>query len=391
MDMPVTDLSNESLPAWTYMDSDFFELERRRVFMPAWHLVCHVNDLPNSGDYQTFSMYNEMAFVVRGKDEVIRGFHNVCRHRAARLLDGAEGNCGGRITCPYHAWTFQLDGRLTGVPFIEEYENFRREDYGLYEVELDIFAGFVFIRFQGGGRSLSDMMAPIAEELEIYKTAKMEPLTKIGMRERQVNWKNATDNYVDALHIPVAHPGLSGLLGKSYRLTIDQDVTKIYSEIADARPPSLSNTAYCEFLPFVDHLPKDRQNMWTYYKLWPSLMFDIYPDQIDFMQFIPLSPTSCILRDGAYALRDDRREMKAARYLNLRINREVNKEDTALISRVQAGMSTSKFVSGPLGRNEISLRHFAAKIRESIPLASYRDKPGHSVIDAALRASDDLS
>lgn len=380
-------IANESawsLPAWTYADADFMALERQKIFLPAWHLVCHVNDIPETGDYQTFSLFNELAFVVRGKNGDVRGFHNVCRHRAARLLDGTHGNCGRAVTCPYHAWTYQLDGRLTGVPFLDQYENFDRADHGLVPVEADVFEGLVFIRFRAGGLSLADYLHPIAEELRLYRVAAMKPLRQVGNRVRDVNWKNATDNYVDALHIRVAHDGLHGLLGDSYRLAIDRGVHKIFSELETARAPSLSNRAYCKYLPGVDHLPEERQRMWTYWKLWPGLMFDVYPDQIDFMQFIPLTPTSCILRENAYGLDDDRREMKAVRYLNVRINRTVNREDKDLIERVQAGMGSSSFQSGPLGKSEVCLRHFADRMRETIPLAREREKPGRDAFERAL-------
>jgi len=382
------DLAAQSLPAWLYNDPDFFALEREKIFMTAWHLVCHTKDIPKVGDYEAFSLYDEIAFVIRGKDNQIRGFHNVCRHRAARLLDGEHGNCGRQITCPYHAWTYQLDGRLTGVPFLDDYENFDRSKNGLTPVETDIFAGFVCIRFRPGGPSLAQAMAPIAKEMALYRTKDMQPLRKVGSRLRKVNWKNATDNYVDALHIPVAHAGLNGLLGKSYTLTIEQDVTKIFAKLETARPMTLSNQAYCDILPRVSHLPVDRQDMWTYYKLWPNLMFDIYPDQIDFMQFIPLSPTTCLLRESAYALDDDRREMKIARYLNCRINRNVNREDTDLIERVQAGMGSSSFTTGALGKSEISLRYFAEQIRTAIPVARHSEKPASDVICAAFAGSD---
>ena len=380
----VADDAAQSLPAWTYQDADFMELERRNVFMPAWHLVCHESDIPNIGDYSTLKMFRELALVVRGKDGQIRAFHNFCRHRAARLVDGDQGNCGRNIVCPYHAWTYQLDGRLSGVPYLDQYENFDRSDHGLVPIECESFAGFVFIRFQSGGAPLADYMAPIREELGIYRTAEMKPLRKIGNRLRVVNWKNGCDNYCDALHIPVAHWGLNGLIGPTYRLEVDGEAFKIHGDLETGRMPSKSNAAYCRILPRVDHLPDDRQRLWTYYKLWPNLMFDVYPDQVDFMQFIPLTPTSCLLRECAYALPDDRREMKLSRYLNTRINRSVNLEDKDLIERVQDGMGSSEFKSGPLGREEILLRKFAEQMRAAIPLARRREKPSRAEMDAAL-------
>ena len=380
----VADEAAQSLPAWTYNDADFMELERRHVFMPAWHLVCHESDIPGIGDYSTLKMFGEIALVVRGKDGEIRAFHNFCRHRAARLVDGDQGNCGRNIVCPYHAWTYQLDGRLSGVPYLDQYENFDRADHGLIPIECESFAGFVFIRFQPGGEPLSAYMAPIREELGVYRTTEMKPLRKIGSRLREVNWKNGCDNYCDALHIPVAHWGLNGLIGPTYRLEVDGEAFKIYGDLETGRMPSRSNAMYCKTLPRVDHLPGDRQRLWTYYKLWPNLMFDVYPDQVDFMQFIPLTPTSCLLRECAYALDDDRREMKLSRYLNTRINRSVNLEDKDLIERVQAGMGSSQFKTGPLGRDEILLRKFASQMRAAIPLARSREKPGRDDMRAAL-------
>ncbi len=382
----VADSAAWSLPAWTYSDPDFMALEREKVFLPAWHLVCHESDIPNPGDYATFKMFGEIAFAVRGKDGQIRAFHNVCRHRAARLVDGFQGNCGRNIVCPYHAWTYQLDGRLSGVPFVEHYEQFEKSEHGLTPVESATCAGFVFIRFRAGGPALTDQMAPIAEELSIYRTAEMTPLRKIGERVRAVNWKNATDNYCDGLHIPIAHWGLNDLIGPTYRLSIDRGAFKIFGDLEDGRSPSRSNAAYKALLPRAGHLPEERQRLWTYWKLWPSLMFDVYPDQVDFMQFIPLTATGCILRESAYALPDARREMKAARYLNTRINRDVNREDKALIERVQAGMGSSSFRTGPLGREEICLRHFAEEMRAAIPLARSPEKPGRDAIEAALGA-----
>src|SRR5581483_3488753 len=98
----------------------------------------------------------------------------------------------------------------------------------------------------------------------------------------------------------------------------------------------------------VAELPPARQRLWTYFKLWPNTAFDIYPDQIDFMQFLPASPTQTLIREIAYVDPDSRREMRAARYLNWRINRQVKLEDKALIERGQAGMVSSSFVAGPL-------------------------------------------
>lgn len=378
------DQTGWSLPAWTYYDADFMALEKQAIFLPAWHLVCHVSDIPNPGDYQTFAMMGERAIVVRGKDGDVRAFHNVCPHRAARLLDGDYGNSGGRVTCPYHAWSFGLDGQLMAVPFIEEYEDFDKADFGMFPLEHGIACGFVYVRFGEGRESLEEYLAPIAEEMGIYRFADMEMLVPVRSRLREVNWKNACDNYVDALHIRVAHPGLTSLVRDTYRLEVDRGADKIFAEAGVGKSAHRSVQAYRDILPKVDHLPLERQRMWTYYRMFPGLMFDVYPDQIDFMQFIPLTPTTCILRDAAYALPDSRREMKLARYLNQRLNRDVNAEDRVLIERVQEGMGTSVFGQGPLGKNEICLRQFAERIRATIPIAVEIERPSSVRLRAEL-------
>jgi phenylpropionate dioxygenase-like ring-hydroxylating dioxygenase large terminal subunit len=130
-----------------------------------------------------------------------------------------------------------------------------------------------------------------------------------------------------------------------------------------------SERAYQNLLPPVPHLPEASQRHWLYFKLWPNIAFDIYPDQVDFMQWLPVSPTTSLIREISYVLDDDRREMRAARYLNWRINRQVNAEDTELITRVQQGMQSRSFSVGPLSDKEVCLRNFCRKMRETIPQA----------------------
>jgi phenylpropionate dioxygenase-like ring-hydroxylating dioxygenase large terminal subunit len=114
-------------------------------------------------------------------------------------------------------------------------------------------------------------------------------------------------------------------------------------------------------------VPADRRRLWAYYKLWPNIAFDIYPDQVDFMQFIPVSPTESLIREIAYVHPHSSRQLKAARYLNWRINRQVNAEDTTLIEGVQAGMASSSYIKGPLSLHEVCLTSFSNRMRQLIP------------------------
>lgn len=363
------------LPAWIYHDADFFELEKRSIFRTSWQLVCHQNDVPNPGDYHCFDLFGESVVTVRGTDGAVRSFHNVCRHRASRLLDGPKGHCGKRITCPYHAWTYTLEGRLVGVPHRETFRHLDIERHGLVPLEQEIFMGFIFVRFAPGLPSVREMAAPYAHELAAYRMEELVPQGRVTLRPRSVNWKNVADNYSDGMHINVAHPGLTRLFGRSYGIEAQDWIDKMWGSLREAPSRAWSERLYQKLLPAVDYLPPERQRLWTYFKLWPNVAFDIYPDQIDFMQFLPVSPRETLIREIAYVHPDSRREMRAARYLNWRINRLVNVEDKTLIERVQTGMGSSSYSVGPLSETEVCLRSFTRRMRTLIPESRQWQKP----------------
>ena len=374
---PAADSAAEdvSLPAWIYHDPDFFELEKQAIFRGAWQPVCHLNDLPREGDYCTLEFLGESLVSVRGEDGLVRSFHNVCRHRASRLLDGTKGHCGARITCPYHAWSYATDGRLVGVPQRNAFPGLDPAHHGLVPVEQEVFMGFVFVRLGGGGPSVAEMAAPYAHELALYRLEALEPQGRVTLRPRAVNWKNVGDNYSDGLHIPVAHPGLTRLFGEGYGIEAQPWIDKMWGQLRDVPSKAWSERLYQRLLPPVEHLPPERRRLWNYFKLWPNLAFDIYPDQIDFMQWLPLSPTQTLIREIAYVHPDARREMRAARYLNWRINRRVSLQDKALIERVQAGMTSMSYRTGPLSVNEVCLRSFARRMRSLLPECRELRKP----------------
>ena len=176
----------QSLPAWIYRDPEFFERERQAIFRQSWQLVCHLNDVPRPGDFYTFEFLGESLVVVR-TDEGVRAFHNVCRHRAARLLDGERGSCGRRITCPYHAWTYALDGRLVGVPQRDAFRGLDVLRHGLATVEHEVFMGFIFVRLAPGLPGVRAMAAPYATEMAAYRLEELVPSGRTSLRPRAVN------------------------------------------------------------------------------------------------------------------------------------------------------------------------------------------------------------
>lgn len=373
---PETDpLAHMSLPGWLYHDAEFFAAEQAAFLRASPQIVCHESEIAAPGEWRSFDYLGESILVIRGDDGAVRAFHNVCRHRGSRLVDGAGGTCPKLLTCPYHAWSYARDGRLAGVPHRADYPDLDPATHGLKPVALEEWRGFLFVRLEPGLPEVAEMMAPYGDEVAPYRFEDLRATGQVVTRPRDLNWKTIADNYSDHLHIPVGHPGLTRLFGKSYKIEASEWVDRMEGELRDTPSANPSERAYQALLPRVAHLPDSHQRKWLYYKLFPCVAFDIYPDQVDFMQWLPTGPATSVIREISYAIPDGRREMKAARALNWRINRRVNAEDTELITRVQRGMESPAYEAGPLGTSEVCLRSFAAKLRRFIPEARLPSPP----------------
>jgi phenylpropionate dioxygenase-like ring-hydroxylating dioxygenase large terminal subunit len=279
------------LPGWVYFDPEFHALEVERILRPSWQIVCHESDIAQSGEFRTLDYLGESVIAIRGGDGQIRAFSNVCRHRAMRLLEGPSG-CTKKLVCPYHAWVYETDGRLSGVPMRSDYPALRLEANGLHPVSIEVWRGFVFVRLEDTGfPSVAEMMAPYGHEAAPYRFEDMRRIGDVRMRPRAVNWKNVGDNYSDNLHIPVSHGGLSRIFGDSYQIEASDWADRMSGELVDASSANFWERFYQRHLPRVDHLPDSAQRRWLYYKLWPNMAFDIYAGQVDFMQWLPVTPT----------------------------------------------------------------------------------------------------
>jgi phenylpropionate dioxygenase-like ring-hydroxylating dioxygenase large terminal subunit len=367
-------LDGMSLPGWLYHDEEFLAAEKRAFLRAAPQVVCHTSDIAEPGEWRSLDYLDESVIVIRGDDGIARAFANVCRHRGSRLVDGS-GGCARVLTCPYHAWSYARDGQLVGVPHRSEYPGLEPDTLGLVPVAIEEWHGFLFVTLEPGAPSVADMMAPYEAEVAPYRFEELRAIGRVTLRPRALNWKTIADNYSDGLHIPVGHPGLTRLFGRSYAIEAGEHVDRMEGELRDDLSDNVSERAYQKFLPDAEHLPPSHRKKWLYYKLFPNVAFDIYPDQVDFMQFLPVSATETVIREVSYALPDARREMRAARYLNWRINRRVNAEDSELIARVQQGMASPSYVAGPLGTSEVCLRSFAQKLRRAIPEARLTRAP----------------
>jgi phenylpropionate dioxygenase-like ring-hydroxylating dioxygenase large terminal subunit len=331
-------------------------------------MLCHVSSLREPGDFVTVDIGHESVFAVRDRDGTIRAFHNVCRHRGARLLDGT-GNCQGPITCPYHGWAYRHDGSLQGVAARETFPGLDRADHGLRQVRTDTAFGFVFVALAGNPRPVAETWGALADELAPYRLAEMLPLGPITQETWDVDWKLAMDNYLESYHVPIGHPGLNRMFTPDYE---DQKgvpgVARGVSWLREQLSSRWSERRYQQLVGRVSaHLPDDNRRSWRFYSMLPNLGIDVFPEQMDFFQVLPGGPGKCIIRGGVFGLPDSSRDMRVVRYLGQRINRSVNAEDAWLCQRVQRGLASSSYSPGPLSELEGWMREFHDLLRERIP------------------------
>jgi phenylpropionate dioxygenase-like ring-hydroxylating dioxygenase large terminal subunit len=373
-----------TLPAWTYNNAEFLALEKEAIFMRTWQLVGHVSELKRPGDYLRFDLLGESAIVLRDNEATLRAFHNVCRHRAFRLLGKPAGHCDGLIRCRYHGFTYELKGRLIAVPGEQEFDGIDKSELALVPIEMDVFLGFVFIRFAAdGGPRVAEQLAPFRDALALYRTEEMEPFGATSTTEIRADWKVAVDNNVEAYHVPIGHPGLQRLYGTTYTLEVQPlGASRGGGPLRDQVSTNWSERHYQKLLPDVAHLPLERKRAWLYYSVFPNLAFDIYPDMIDYFQYLPIAPGRSVSRSRSFVLADSRREMRAARYLNMRINRQVGLEDVELVEGVQHGLGSRSYRIGPLSRKEARVQQFQELIVKRIPVATCIDPPEAGTVAA---------
>jgi len=340
-------------------------------------VVCHVSDLSEAGDWVRFDLIGESAFVMRGADGEVRAFYNVCRHRANRLVHGASGHCDGALSCTYHGWTYGLDGGLVSVPGEDSFPGLERARFGLKTAAVEIWRGFVFLRFEGSAPSVAEIMVPYADELAQYRFEDLQPLSRQWSKEAPIDWKNAIDNNIEGYHIAVGHPGLQRLFGRNYGFeTRPYGIARAGGMLTETSA-NWTERHYLGLLDALDldHLTPERRRSWHYYSLFPNMAFDVYPETVDFFQMLPVGPGRCLLRGRTYGLADGSREMRAARYLSGRINNLVGQEDVSLVEGVQAGLKSRSYSGGILSDHEQRVREFHSLIRTIVPVAGEHRAP----------------
>ena len=365
-----------TLPAWTYRSAAFFRAEQEAVFRRSWLLIGHAAQLRRPGDYVSQTIAGEPLAVVRGEDGELRAFSNVCRHRGARVLDGA-GTCGKALRCPYHGWTYGLDGRLLGVPERSGFARLVKDENGLWPLRCAELAGFVFVSLAGDPEPLERELPGFAERIAPFRPELLVEYAR-GQDLLPLNWKNVVDNYLEGYHIPVGHPGLLRLLDyKRYTVeTTDAKVSYARSPLRAKASRNLQERLYQRLVRPMPGVEGDDAETWSYIFAFPAMTWNLYPDQIDSWCVYPLDErrTLAVWRSYRPPERSGLRD-RLVRRLNFRLNSLVMDEDNELCARVQDGLGSSLYRAGVLNAaRENGLKHFHDHIREAVPAALHDDE-----------------
>ena len=372
------------LAPWTYFDSELFSIEADVLFKRTWQMLGHVNEVANPGDYKTSDLLGDRALVIRGEDLKLRAFHNVCRHRGSRVVAAETGNCPRSIVCPFHGWRYGFDGQLQLIPQADRFSNLNAPPLGQVPLDMEIWMGLIFVRFRSEGCSVTELMAPVEQRLEPYRLAAMQPVGGDHVEEVKVNWKALHDIDNEGYHIPVGHPALNTLLSDHRDNFFPNGVTTSEATIT-ARPSHHWSVAhYQQLQSHFDHLPEDSRRSWFYWSLFPNLSLAVYPEGFEYYRSVPVDVETTLMVGGYYALPDDRREARAARYLNERINRVVTREDYRLVHWAYEAMRSSVYPRDPdrLSEFEYGVANFHRRIREQIPVAGEENPPPRGTMAA---------
>jgi choline monooxygenase len=341
-----------TLPADLYFGEAALEQEKRKIFHNTWQLAGRLDQLPEVGSYFTYELAGEPLVIVRGKDEQIRGFFNVCRHRAGPVA--STRGCRSSLQCAYHGWTYALDGTLLATPAFEGVECFDKKDHHLVPIQLAVWEQFIFVNLNQTSAPLADYLETIPAQTHKFKIGDMKFVER---RDYVIacNWKVYVDNYLEGYHLPMVHPGLMRELEfSSYRT-----ITHRYHSMQDA---PIRRVAEGDAKRYYAN---DGQNEALYFWVFPNLMVNINPETLSTNLIVPLSAekTLTIFEWFAHDLGSEAARQRTL--ATIEFSDEIQQEDITICEAVQRGLRSVAYDRGRYSvRFENGLHHFHSLWRE---------------------------
>jgi phenylpropionate dioxygenase-like ring-hydroxylating dioxygenase large terminal subunit len=349
-----------TIPASWYTDSRMLDLERRSVFARSWQVAGRVEQVERPGQYVACELpTGEPVIVVRGNDNVLRSFFNVCRHHAAAVVTEPAGSAE-HLRCPYHGWTYSLEGALKGTPDFSGVCDFDRAANGLVPLDLDVWESWIFVRADRGGRSLADSLGPT-----LRRQVAALGLGELSWMERrrytlECNWKVFVDNYLDGgYHVPHLHKGLDSVLdysayaienGERYCL----QSSPMVSEGAEAQTGAVrqGDRAY-------------------YYWIHPNFMINCYGSAMDTNLVVPLAPGRTeVIFDFYFS--DVSERARAGNLASIEVSERIQNEDVSICTSVQRGLNSRAYRAGRLSVRREAGEHLFHRLLHADLLAGVR-------------------
>ena len=337
------------LPAAAYTSEAFFALENERIFSASWVFAGFAHEMARAGDVMPVTVAGRPVLLVRDAGHRIRAFHNVCRHRCLKLVD-EPGNAGRAIRCPYHSWTYGLDGTLHVAPWFGGREpraapaGFDRGKHGLIPVRSATWHDWIFVDLGGGAPAFEDFVAPLVRRLDGLDLGRLHHLVTLDFGEVTANWKLLMENFIEPYHVQFVHS-----------TTTEQPLTDHYTIIEpgiiepDVGEPGVNEPGCLGCAVDVagtatrdDTLSADSR----FLTLFPNFAFGLYlPDQIGVHLDVPLAPDRTLQRRAIYSLGPEPASAERAERL-ARLWRDVHGEDHAICERLQQGRASDAAADG---------------------------------------------
>ena len=332
------------LPAAAYTSDAFFALENERIFGESWVFAGFAHELARPGDVVPVTVAGQPVLLVRDTQQRVRAFHNVCRHRCLKLVD-EPGNAGRTIRCPYHSWTYGLDGALHVAPYFGGRDpravpaGFDRTEHGLVPVRSATWHDWIFVDLGGGAPSFEDYLAPLRRRLDGLDLGRMHHLVTLDFGEVAANWKLLMENFIEPYHVQFVHS-----------TTTEQPLADHYTIIEPGIiEPGVSEPGCLGCAVDVAGTAKRDDTLSAdsrFLTLFPNFVLGLYlPDQVGVHLDVPLAPDRTLQRRAIYGLGAEPASAERAERL-ARLWRDVHREDHAICERLQTGRASHVAAGG---------------------------------------------
>jgi len=344
-----------------FTDPGIFREEMERFYFGMWVCAGRSEQIEKAGKYFVAEVAGERVIVTRDAGGTARAFYNVCRHRGTQLCERAEGEFAARIQCPYHGWTYGLDGKLLAAPHMEV-EGFRKEEYPLHAVGAEEWDGHIFVNLAREPRPLREQLADLPEKFVAWGMGELRRY-KLEKYEVKANWKLIVQNYNECLHCPVLHPALNKVTNY---LSGENDPahqgyiggTMLFR--GGAETMSVDGVRRRAYLP---GLSEERRKVVLYYAVYPNLFLSLHPDYVMVHRLWPRAvdrtevETEWLFHPTEIAKGDFCGD-DAVEFWDM-----TNKEDWWITEQSQKGVGSRGYIPGPYSRNESLPAEFDRKIR----------------------------